>query len=150
MYLPATNVLLTRFLATDGVGEVTDFMPVHAGPDRAEMCRHQIVRTARAVRGAVQFRLECHPAFDFARRSHEVTMTERGALFQAEDAMLALLSPTPLKRDNNGTVAEFVLQQGESATFVLRYPEAGASLSLESPIPGPEALRETASFWRVW
>ena len=28
MYLPETNVLVTRFLSRDGVGEVTDFMPV--------------------------------------------------------------------------------------------------------------------------
>src|SRR5574341_2661406 len=28
MYLPDTNVLITRFLAAEGVGEVSDFMPV--------------------------------------------------------------------------------------------------------------------------
>ena len=29
MYLPDTNVLVTRFLSEDGVGEVIDFMPWH-------------------------------------------------------------------------------------------------------------------------
>ena len=28
MYLPDTNILITRFLAAEGVGEVSDFMPV--------------------------------------------------------------------------------------------------------------------------
>src|SRR5579875_1943500 len=28
MYLPDTNILLTRFLSDDGVAEVTDFMPI--------------------------------------------------------------------------------------------------------------------------
>src|SRR5262249_54435006 len=28
LYWPATNVLVTRFLSPDGVGEVTDYMPV--------------------------------------------------------------------------------------------------------------------------
>src|SRR4028118_1232782 len=28
LYLPDTNVLLTRFLSCGGVGEITDFMPV--------------------------------------------------------------------------------------------------------------------------
>lgn len=28
LYLPDTNVLLTRFLSSDGVAEITDFMPV--------------------------------------------------------------------------------------------------------------------------
>ena len=27
LYWPATNVLITRFLSPDGVGEVTDYMP---------------------------------------------------------------------------------------------------------------------------
>ena len=27
LYLPDTNVLLTRFLSSEGVGELTDFMP---------------------------------------------------------------------------------------------------------------------------
>src|SRR5712675_1813664 len=30
LYLPDTNVLLTRFLSADGVGEIMDFMPVVA------------------------------------------------------------------------------------------------------------------------
>ena len=28
LYLPDTNILLTRFLSAEGVGEITDFMPV--------------------------------------------------------------------------------------------------------------------------
>ena len=42
MYLPDSNVLLTRFLSHEGVGEVVDFMPVQASqpwqkdtPDRS-------------------------------------------------------------------------------------------------------------------
>ena len=30
LYVPDTNVLLTRFLSAEGVGEITDFMPVEA------------------------------------------------------------------------------------------------------------------------
>src|SRR5437763_12485589 len=28
LYLPDTNILITRFLTVDGVGEITDFMPI--------------------------------------------------------------------------------------------------------------------------
>ena len=77
MYLPDSNVLVTRFLSADGVGEVIDFMPVH---DQSRgRTTHQIVRVVRAVRGAVRFRLECQPAFDYARRAHQVTLVGRGA-----------------------------------------------------------------------
>src|ERR671927_1056634 len=41
MYLPDSNVLITRFLSTQGVGEVVDFMPVAEG-SRARK-QHQIV-----------------------------------------------------------------------------------------------------------
>ena len=49
MYLPDSNVLLTRFLTPDGVGEIVDFMPVAgAAGKRAE--DHQVVRIIRGVR----------------------------------------------------------------------------------------------------
>ena len=36
LYLPDTNILLTRFLAEEGVAEVTDFMPISAVSRAAE------------------------------------------------------------------------------------------------------------------
>ena len=41
MYLPDTNVLITRFLDADGVGEVSDFMPIGVYPYDHP---HQLVR----------------------------------------------------------------------------------------------------------
>src|SRR4051812_39292375 len=46
LYLPDTNVVLTRCLHDDGVGELSDFMPVDAAG-----VAHNIVRRAKAVRG---------------------------------------------------------------------------------------------------
>ena len=57
---------------------------LHAGRGRPAVAKtHQIVRVVRAVRGAVRFRLECRPAFDYARRPHQVTLEGRGAVFEA-------------------------------------------------------------------
>src|SRR5262245_64840768 len=48
LYLPDSNILLTRFLANYAVAEVSDFMPItelgHA---------HDLVRRAKTVRGEV-------------------------------------------------------------------------------------------------
>src|SRR6266536_2226055 len=52
MYLPDTNVLITRTLDRDGVAEVSDFMPV--GTDEHEHC-HAVVRRAKGVRGESEF-----------------------------------------------------------------------------------------------
>mgnify|MGYP001193893129 FL=1 len=49
-YWPETNVLVTRFLSDEGVGEVTDFMPIGAlNGDR----RTHIVRRVNVVRGRI-------------------------------------------------------------------------------------------------
>ena len=52
-YLPDTNVLITRFFAEDGVGEIQDFMPVGGA---VEEQRHQLIRRVVCVRGAMPFR----------------------------------------------------------------------------------------------
>src|SRR4249919_670390 len=46
LYLPDTNVLITRFLTPDGVGEVQDFMPPPRAGEAAH--RHRMTRRARA------------------------------------------------------------------------------------------------------
>ena len=61
LYLPDTNVLLTRFLSDSGVAEVSDFMPVEdAG------VAHNLVRRAKTVRGEIRFGMRCEPRFDYA------------------------------------------------------------------------------------
>src|SRR5881392_3811682 len=48
LYLPETNILITRFLTVDGVGEVTDFMPIKQSGS-AEY-QHQLIRSVTVVR----------------------------------------------------------------------------------------------------
>src|SRR3954471_13810616 len=46
LYFPETAILITRFMTEDGVGEVSDFMPVAgAGADATD--RHLLVRMVR-------------------------------------------------------------------------------------------------------
>jgi len=56
LYLPDTNVLLSRFLSRDGVAEISDFMPIEE-----ETHTHNLVRRAKTVRGEVRFRMVCQP-----------------------------------------------------------------------------------------
>jgi GH15 family glucan-1,4-alpha-glucosidase len=149
MYLPDSNVLVTRFLSPEGVGEVVDFMPVQ-DPSHGKKT-HRIVRVVRAVRGAVRFRLECQPAFDYARRSHQVTLEGRGAVFEAPGMRLSLVSRFPLARQGTGVATEFLLHPGEPSTFILRQVEGdGDSGLLEARLVGTELLTQTLEFWRRW
>jgi GH15 family glucan-1,4-alpha-glucosidase len=71
IYLPDTNVQLTRFLSDGGVAEAPDFMPVEdAG------VAHTVVRRAKTVRGEVSFGMRCDPPFDYDRATH--TAERRG------------------------------------------------------------------------
>src|SRR4051812_27042049 len=65
LYLPDTNVLLTRFLSSEGVGEITDFMPVEELYDGKEL-----IRRVSTVRGEVHFVMHCRPRFNYARDAH--------------------------------------------------------------------------------
>src|ERR1700722_6033359 len=149
MYLPDSNVLVTRFLSPEGVGEVVDFMPVQ-DPSRGKKTHH-IVRVVRAVRGAVRFRLECQPAFDYARRPHQITLEGRGAVFEAPGMRFSLVSRFPLARQGTGVVTEFLLHPGEPSTFILRQVEGDGDAGLmEARLVGTELLTQTLEFWRRW
>src|SRR4029453_6608039 len=72
MYLPDTNILLTRFLADEGVAELTDYMPIDS--DGGEP--NEIVRKVAVIRGDVRFRMRCQPRFSYATCGHQVEISE--------------------------------------------------------------------------
>jgi GH15 family glucan-1,4-alpha-glucosidase len=148
LYLPDTCVLLTRFLADDGVAEVSDFMPVESGDGR-----HQVVRRAKTVRGEVRFRMVCQPRFDYARSTHTVERTADGMRFVAAGpaAMaLQLRASVPLREEAGAALAEFTLRADESAWFVLEQILPGEDTPSAAPDYVAEAFKETVAFWRRW
>ncbi|MBX3188519.1 MAG: glycoside hydrolase family 15 protein [Labilithrix sp.] len=146
LYWPDTNVLLTRFLAEEGVGELEDFMPAgETGDDR-----HQIVRRVRVMRGEIKFRVECHPAFDYGRKRHRTTVTPHGAVFDAGDLRLALATAVPLTLDERGAHADFVLGAGETASFVLRRAPDGDCGPWMNAETTEAVFQRTVDYWRRW
>lgn len=153
LYLPDTNVLLTRFLSEHAVGEVVDFMPVTRKRRRQESggLMHQIIRRAKAVRGSVKFGLECFPAFDYARTKHKVHVDKRGAIFESDGMTVALLSPVPLKIKDSGVVAEFTLEADQEADFILCEEERARETDLlDTRVAVEDALQDTVYYWKRW
>lgn len=150
IYLPETNVLLTRFLSPEGVGEIIDFMPLE--PESIEQAYiHQIVRHVQAVRGSVHFRIECFPAFDYARAKHTLKLEPGGAVFSSNGQQFGLSSPVELHGNGGGVEAEFALNGGEKLTFVLRQASPGSDTPLIDPaFNGEQAFEKTVRFWRGW
>ena len=147
LYLPDTNILLTRFLSAKGVAEILDFMPIPKGKDE----RHRIVRNVRVVRGELPFEMECRPAFDYARQGHTTSIVKTGAVFRGP-TNLGLRSEVPLSQGPAGAVrARFTLQAGESHTFVLSGLEEGEGPeSADGGRSFEEMLEATMEYWRRW
>ena len=117
LYLPGTNVLLTRFLSEDSVAEITDFMPIGR-----EGSYHGIMRRVVVLEGEVDFLLQCAPAFDYARSKHTAEKRDGAVLFTPEnDACHAMLlrSSVDLKAEDGCAKAAFRLKKGEDASFLL-------------------------------
>ncbi len=122
MYLPDTNVLVTRFLSPEGVGEVQDFMPVGDGPQR-------LIRSVVGVRGAHRFRLEVEPRFDYGLHEPQLAIEPEGVVFRAPGQSLVLCSPLGLEPTGAGARAEFEVAAEDRRTFVLQAGDRPVSLS---------------------
>jgi len=150
MYLPETNVLVTRFLSPEGVGEIVDFMPIHSKRYRTVKKRHEIVRVVHGVRGQVSFCAECRPAFNYARAPHELSIVDGHAIFTSPEARFSLACPFPLKSDAGAASSQFVLGPNESATFLLRFDSDGTDLPSDVQSFGQDMLQETIAEWKKW
>jgi GH15 family glucan-1,4-alpha-glucosidase len=149
LYWPDTNVLVSRFFTPEGVAEITDYMPIGA-PTNGHGC-HQLIRRVEVVRGEMAFRMECSPAFDYARDGHETEIGAEGASFHSPRLSIGLAASVPLKRRNDGVVAEFTLREEQMAVFVLRQIEpdddCGACFSEREE---EELFMRTIEYWRRW
>jgi len=148
LYLPGTNVLLTRFITPQGVAEVLDFMPIE---DDREL-RHDLIRDIRVIMGRIPIDIDCRPAFDYARQEHTIEFVKSGVIFRGAGTALNLASVVPLKEGpSHSAVARFELKEGESASFVLHVLGEG-----EEPREAPERteyqrlLQGTLDYWRQW
>jgi GH15 family glucan-1,4-alpha-glucosidase len=148
LYLPDTNILLTRFLSKAGVAEISDFMPIEK-----EKPFHNLVRRAKTVRGEIRYRMQCKPAFDYARASHRVHVDDKQAIFMSDGPLklqLRLVSDQHLVQEQDSVVCEFTLGAGETATFVLEEHRPGEESPSASPDFVSEAFKETMGFWHHW
>ena len=147
-YWPETNVLITRYLTDEGIVEVSDFMP--AGSQVKDEYDYRIIRRVKGINGKVSMRMECFPAFDYARTGHELKITADGATFISDDLSLDLHSTLPLTESGAMVTTEFSLTQDDSAVFILhksRNKSIGSEIVLEKV---EEELHETIVYWRNW
>jgi GH15 family glucan-1,4-alpha-glucosidase len=158
LYFPNTAMLITRFLTADGVGEITDFMPI-AGHEATD--RHRLVRQVKVVRGTMTFVGEIKPRFDYGRAPHTLEATSEGFVFTSGSQHLTLC-PTggrevSLGEHDGGLAVERIdddlrlrvtLGEGETAGVVLE--SMGGRPRRISPAELQQLTDDTARFWRDW
>ncbi len=154
LYLPDTNILLTRYLADEGVAEITDFMPVQEG-DKSSAYAHQIIRMVRVIKGSIRFQMRCAPRFDYGRGTHRVC-TETDAICFHPDTegmpRMSLYATVPLSIDGQDGVGEFVLERAQTASFAfgsVKAEEMGKT-ELLHPENMEQQFQLSTRYWRDW
>ena len=147
-YWPDTNVLVTRFLAADGTGEITDFMPVGREPGHSY---HQLVRIVKAIRGSVQFLMECRPAFDYGRSGHKTELRDHTASFRSPGLSMVLRSTVPMSEKGPAVVSVFTLSEGQTAVFEFDEVEPDSDLGTSATeAEAAKLFQMTVDYWQRW
>ncbi|HKX18595.1 MAG TPA: glycoside hydrolase family 15 protein [bacterium] len=148
LYLFDSNVLLSRFLANEGVAEISDFMPLDP-----PLGTPQVVRRVKTVRGEIRYRLLCAPRFDHARVRHHAVRTEDCVVFTPEakgPAALRLRTDVPLQIRSGDAVAEFTLSAGQTAAFILEEARRGHPPAGDCAAYVAQSFKDTLNYWRRW
>ena len=146
-YLPDTNVLITRFFAEEGVGEIQDFMPLR---DPSTGDTQRLIRRVQCIRGTMPFRMRAAPRFNYGSEPHTISAVRDGVLFTSSELALYLGSTEPLVVDERDAVTEFTLEEGGVAVFSLE--EAGSSTEFRvcQKEETLDQLMSTVHFWWDW
>ncbi|MFJ5677690.1 glycoside hydrolase family 15 protein [Streptomyces sp. NPDC093097] len=148
-YFPDTNILITRFFADNGVGEVQDFMPIVG--DSREADRHRLIRRVLCVRGSLPFHVRVAPRFDYGRQTHTVTSHDQGlTVFDSPELSLALTSSVPVDLDGPDVHASFTLAEGEAAVFALDRVGQGLEPRFCAVREAEQLFEATVRYWRRW
>ncbi|MFN8637072.1 MAG: glycoside hydrolase family 15 protein [Chloroflexota bacterium] len=154
MYVPDTNVLITRFVTPDGIVEVYDCMPIEVDELGARALAHDLVRVVHGVRGSVDLQVLCQPAFDYARARHTVEPLQHGCLFATEGehpSRLSLLTGVPLTLTDGAAQARFTVKEGDWVGFVLEWVNGDhPSTTLPPTITLRHIVQESVDFWQRW
>ncbi|WP_225307172.1 glycoside hydrolase family 15 protein [Adhaeribacter soli] len=149
LYLPDTNVLLTRFLSADGVGEITDFMPVEELYSGKEL-----IRRVTTIRGEVTYQMRCLPRFNYGRSSHQLeAISDTEVIFTStgeDKTRLRLLSSVPLRIENGDVFAHFTLTPNQTADFLLEHIEKENHEARDFKAFITQSLFDTVNYWKNW
>lgn len=149
LYLPDTNVLVTRFFSEEGIAEMIDYMPVTGDESKCAL-----IRKITTIRGKINFRMTCAPRFNYSRTAHTVTTHDNSIHFTPEqdDKLLPcwLTSNVKMQVKGKDAVASFTLKEDESACFLLESPvnKNNRKRNLDDYVSF--TYQQTIRYWQNW
>jgi alpha,alpha-trehalase len=156
-YLPATNVLETRFVTPSGALTVVDCLAVRRGAAAGDAAQtrshHQLLRLVRCEVGQVEVAVEFAPRFDYGLTTPRLELLgdDLGVVYGGADA-LVLQSELPLTQTEvcgcGGTAR---LHAGDQAFLALTYQlPHQIQVHRLSRDEVTARINRTVGFWRDW
>ncbi|HEY5520734.1 MAG TPA: glycoside hydrolase family 15 protein [Candidatus Limnocylindrales bacterium] len=140
-YVPGALVLETEWQTETGMMRVTDFMPPSTSqPD--------VIRLVHGIKGRVEVEMELIVRFDYGRMVPWARRVGGDLMFISGPDAVMLRTDIQTHGEDARTVAEFAVEEGQFASFVLSW-----SPSYEPPHEPPHAggaLETTVEWWRGW
>ncbi|KQT54423.1 glycosyl hydrolase family 15 [Aureimonas sp. Leaf454] len=141
IYLPDTNILITRFLGANGIAEVSDFMPIDGSG--------RIVRRAKAIVGEMVFDLSLAPRPDYGRIVPDLAHIEGGVRISWPGAdPLYFYTSAPVTIEAGTVTASVRLAEGDTCHAVL-CPGRNDQISVDERYV-QDAFTQTRTFWHDW
>ena len=143
LYLPGTNILVTRYLSEDGIAELTDFMPIAKKEND-----FAIFRRLKGVYGEHSIKVTINPRYDYARANVNIGRHPQGYTFTdptGEQPTMLLITDADLRIENDVLTGTLDLKQGQDVDFLLTLDE-GKHYEYD----WLEAFRECRDYWITW
>ena len=143
LYLPGTNILVTRYLSEDGIAELTDFMPIAKKEND-----FAIFRRLKGVYGEHSIKVTINPRYDYARANVTIGRHPQGYTFTdptGEQPTMLLITDADLRIENDVLTGTLDLKQGQDVDFLLTLDE-GKHYEYD----WLEAFRECRDYWIAW
>lgn len=150
VYIPDTNILITRFMSIGITFEVIDLMPIMdaTGPVSA------VIRRVACIRGEVDVEARCAPRFDYGRQGPPHIEIDDGDVLFSGDGLagegLRLRSDVRFRAVEGVAAARFPLRSGDVASFILECGQERPSGTADPRAFAEAAFGQTIAFWQNW
>ena len=150
LYLPDTAVLLTRYLTSDGIAELTDFMPLTEKEDNLVL-----VRKLKIIKGKHTFRIEIKPRSDYGKYDYTLKKEEGNFVLYDKGPLknsFRIFSDLDFDFDDGCLYAEISMEtKDELSIAMVAINESEDNLPLGNlKYYTKKCFADTVLFWRNW